>query len=61
MNEDSDAHRDELRFCTAAARTGMEHEVIRPLRVSPDAGVGFNGVVSGFPKGQVFLSGGGDR
>jgi hypothetical protein len=26
---------------------------------SPDAGFGFNGVVSGFPTGKVFLSGGG--
>lgn len=26
---------------------------------SPDAGFGFNGVVSGFPKGRVFVSGGG--
>lgn len=24
---------------------------------SPDAGFGFNGVVSGFPKGRVFVSG----
>jgi hypothetical protein len=34
----------------AAARSGDP---------SPDAGFGFNGVVSGFPTGRVFLSGGG--
>ena len=27
--------------------------------VSPDAGLGFNGTVSGFPTGTVFVSGGG--
>jgi hypothetical protein len=36
---------------TTAARSG-DHP-------SPDAGFGFNGVVSGFPTGKVFLSGGG--
>jgi hypothetical protein len=35
---------------TTAARSGGP---------SPDAGFGFNGVVSGFPTGKVFLSGGG--
>jgi hypothetical protein len=35
---------------TTAARSGDP---------SPDAGFGFNGVVSGFPTGKVFLSGGG--
>jgi hypothetical protein len=32
---------------------------LRLGRPSPDAGFGFNGVVSGFPAGRVFLSGGG--
>jgi hypothetical protein len=32
---------------------------VRSAKVSPDAGFGFNGVVSGFPTGKVFLSGGG--
>src|SRR5689334_12089511 len=31
----------------------------RPGDPSPDAGFGFNGVVSGFPTGKVSLSGGG--
>lgn len=30
-----------------------------PVPPSPDAGFGFNGVVSGFPTGRVFVSGGG--
>jgi hypothetical protein len=29
------------------------------VQPTPDAGFGFNGVVSGFPKGKVFVSGGG--
>src|SRR5262245_41929032 len=29
------------------------------VQPSPDAGFGFNGVVSGFPHGKVFVSGGG--
>jgi len=32
---------------------------VRSGKPSPDAGFGFNGVVSGFPTGRVFLSGGG--
>jgi hypothetical protein len=35
---------------TAVARAGAQ---------SPDAGFGFNGIVSGFPTGSVFVSGGG--
>ena len=39
---------------TSAPSTGL-----RPVGPSPDAGFGFNGVVSGFPTGRVFVSGGG--
>lgn len=42
---------------------GLQSQVLntagRSDHPSPDAGFGFNGVVSGFPTGKVFLSGGG--
>jgi hypothetical protein len=39
--------------------TGALSPAVRSGDPSPDAGFGFNGVVSGFPTGKVFLSGGG--
>jgi hypothetical protein len=50
---------DSTADATAAPAASSESTAVRPSTVSPDAGFGFNGVVSGFPKGEVFLSGGG--
>jgi len=50
---------DSTADATAAPAASSGSTAVRPSTVSPDAGFGFNGVVSGFPKGEVFLSGGG--
>jgi hypothetical protein len=50
---------DSTADATAAQAASSGSTAVRPSTVSPDAGFGFNGVVSGFPKGEVFLSGGG--
>jgi hypothetical protein len=46
---------------STAGATSPDSTASRPLSVapSPDAGFGFNGVVSGFRTGRVFVSGGG--
>ena len=43
----------------SAGITVSTSDAVRTAGPSPDAGFGFNGVVSGFPTGKVFLSGGG--
>ena len=44
---------------SSAGLTVSGSEAIRTAAISPDQGFGFNGVVSGFGLGRVFLSGGG--
>ena len=44
---------------SAGGTTSPVSAAVGPTDPSPDAGFGLNGVVSGFPTGRVFLSGGG--
>ena len=46
---------------TSVSSTGLtaSPSATAAVHPTPDAGFGFNGVVSGFPNGQVFVSGGG--
>lgn len=43
----------------SASLTASASPAVTAIHPSPDAGFGFNGDVSGFPKGRVFVSGGG--
>ena len=43
----------------SASLTASASPAVTAIRPSPDAGFGFNGDVSGFPTGRVFVSGGG--
>jgi len=43
----------------SASLTASASSAVTAIHPSPDAGFGFNGDVSGFPTGRVFVSGGG--
>src|SRR5262245_33309901 len=55
----SPVHPESTTSSSSTGRTASPSATAAAVQHSPDAGFGFNGVVSGFPKGQVFVSGGG--